>query len=511
MSFMNSNLSECSCLQEAERLNEEKFSVIFHTSPDSITLTRMTDGICLEANQAFVRITGYEVNEVIGKSGLELQVFIEPKDRERMLSKLWNEGQLVGMEIAFRRKDGSLRTGLVSARTLSINGDLCILAITRDITDRKLAEAKIREQAALLDIAQDAILVTDWDGYILFWNQSASRLYGWSSDEALGRDICELLSPKEDSGARLARDHVHRYTQWTGEMAQTTRQGQRVQVHSRWTAVLEKEGLPNRIMIVNTDLTEHKQLETRFLRAQRMESIGTLASGIAHDINNVLAPVLMGAQLLKTQIQDEANRKVLDTIESSAQRGANIIRQLLTFARGVAGEYSLIQPVQIIEEMVRIARETFPKSIELQVNAPDELWMIRGDATQLHQVILNLCVNARDVMLQGGVLTISGANIELRPQDLDHYKSAKPGSYVMLSVKDTGPGMVSELMEKIFDPFFTTKELGEGSGLGLSTAAGIIKSHHGFIHVKSQVGHGSEFQVFLPAAAAAISAANLCS
>lgn len=497
---MENILHERRCLPDAQRLHEEKFSVIFHTSPDSITLTRMADGVCLEANQAFVRITGYEVNEVLGKSGLEMQIFVDLKDRERMLDKLWSEGQVVGMEIPFRRKDGRIRIGLVSARTLSINGDLCILSITRDITDRKRAEAKIREQAALLDIAQDAILVTDWDGYILFWNQSSARLYGWSSSEALGRNVCELLSPKEDSAMQVARDQVHRYTQWTGEMAQATRQGQRVQVHSRWTAVLEKEGFPNRIMIVNTDLTEHKQLETRFLRAQRMESIGTLASGIAHDINNVLAPVLMGAQLLKVQIQDEATRKVLDTIEASAQRGASIIRQLLTFARGVAGDYALLHPAQILQEMGRIALETFPKSIELQVNAPSELWQIRGDATQLHQVILNLCVNARDVMPQGGILTISGKNTELLPHDLACYPSSKPGSYVVLSVKDTGPGIPSEVKDKIFDPFFTTKEMGKGSGLGLSTAAGIIKSHHGFMHVKSQLGHGSEFQVFLPAA-----------
>jgi nitrogen-specific signal transduction histidine kinase/CheY-like chemotaxis protein len=263
--------------------------------------------------------------------------------------------------------------------------------------------------------------------------------------------------------------------------------------------VRDAQEQPKSILVVNTDITEKKKFEAQFLRAQRMESIGTLAGGIAHDLNNVLAPILMAVQLLALKHQDERSQQWLDILETNAKRGADLVKQVVSFARGIEGDRTDVQIRHIISEIRQIARETFPKSIEVYIDVPQELWTVSGDTTQLHQVFMNLCVNARDAMPDGGILSISGKNIFID----EHYAriniDAQVGSYIVITVSDTGTGIPAEMLERIFEPFFTTKELGSGTGLGLSTVIGIIKSHGGFINVYSEMGKGTEFKVYLPA------------
>jgi signal transduction histidine kinase len=245
---------------------------------------------------------------------------------------------------------------------------------------------------------------------------------------------------------------------------------------------------------------ELKEAEARLLRAQRLESIGALASGIAHDLNNILAPIMMSVPMLRWGLKPEEVEKTLVSIETSAQRGADLVKQLLLFGRGVEGNRTALQPRHLIMDMVRMVQETFPKAITLESKSATDLWTVVGDATQIHQVLLNLCVNARDAMPKGGKLTLAAENVHLD----EHYASmtadANPGPYVQLRVSDTGHGIPSGIIEKIFDPFFTTKELGHGTGLGLSTVLGIVRSHGGFLDVRSDVGKGTTFTVFLPAA-----------
>src|SRR5205807_1710815 len=212
----------------------------------------------------------------------------------------------------------------------------------------------------------------------------------------------------------------------------------------------------------------------------RLESIGTLASGVAHDLNNILTPILMCAQTLRGDLADEDRQSAVSLIEESARRGASVVKQVLTFARGVEGERVLIKPVHLIEEMVDIARKTFPKSINVRGCYPENLWSIQGDPTQLHQVLLNLSVNARDAMPNGGSLNLAAENFTVDEHYAAMTPDAKPGPYVAVRVSDTGSGMLRATIDKIFDPFFTTKEIGKGTGLGLSTALGIIRSHDGF-------------------------------
>jgi two-component system, NtrC family, sensor kinase len=247
------------------------------------------------------------------------------------------------------------------------------------------------------------------------------------------------------------------------------------------------------------EMEQRKQAESNLLRAQRLESIGTLASGIAHDLNNMLAPILMAADLLRAQMPEKC-QELVSLIENSAGRAAGVVKQVLTFARGIEGKRLPIAPKELIREMEKIVSETFPRLIGLKYIVPSNLPLIEGDSTQLHQVLLNLSLNARDAMPDGGTLRFEVSEIEVD----EHYASMTPGarsgSYVRFRVSDTGAGIPRHLLEKIFDPFFTTKPLGKGTGLGLSTAVGIIKSHEGFIDVQSEVGKGTTFDIFVPVA-----------
>ncbi|MFB2893398.1 response regulator [Aerosakkonemataceae cyanobacterium BLCC-F50] len=283
----------------------------------------------------------------------------------------------------------------------------------------------------------------------------------------------------------------------------------------RWIAVksslfCDQTGNPVRMIGIHMDITEKKQLEAQFLRAQRLESLGTLASGIAHDLNNILTPILAVVQLLPMKLPNLNNntQQLLKTLESSAQRGADLVKQILSFARGVEGKRINLQIHHLLYEIEQIIQQTLPKSIDIHSNIPSNLWTISGDTTQLHQVFMNLCVNARDAMPEGGNLQIIAQNILVDEQYARMHLDAKVGAYVMVSVADTGMGIPPEILHRVFDPFFTTKEVGKGTGLGLSAVLGIVKSHGGFIDVQSEVNKGSLFKVYLPAIESLVNETN---
>ncbi|MDZ8186790.1 MAG: response regulator [Nostoc sp. ChiSLP02] len=365
--------------------------------------------------------------------------------------------------------------------------------------ERKQTEQKIREQAALLDVATDAIFVRDLDDKILFWNKAAENLYGWKKEEAINKKARFLWQEKQLTQVQEALSILMKNNSWEGELQQKTKLGQEIVVESRWTLVREFNKQRQTILVVNTDITQKKQLEAQFLRAQRLESIGTLASGIAHDLNNVLAPILMTSQLLEAQAQDRRSLQLLPILTANAKRGANLVKQVLSFARGLEGDRTILQLKHLIIEIQQIIKETFPKSIEVFTQIPQNLWIVSGDATQLHQVLMNLCVNARDAMPNGGTLIISAENLLIDENFTKMHIDAKVGHHVVITVADEGIGIQPEILDRIFEPFFTTKEVGKGTGLGLSTVLGIIKSHGGFINVDSEVGKGSQFNVYLPA------------
>jgi two-component system cell cycle sensor histidine kinase/response regulator CckA len=373
------------------------------------------------------------------------------------------------------------------------------LAEKRLRDERKQSDDLALELADIIHRAHDAIIVRDFEtDRVTTWNSGAEHLYGWSARETIGRPLAELIFAEPDARATLLESLIAA-GEFHGELKHRTKDGREVIVDTRTTLIRNDEGTPRSVLGINTDITERKKLEMQLLRAQRLESIGTLASGVAHDLNNILAPILMGAEILRgTAVGDDA-ASVLDLIEQSARRGTAIVKQVLTFARGIEGERVLIQPSYLVQEMADIAQRTFPKSIEVRSQYADDIWSMEGDPTQLHQVLLNLAVNARDAMPNGGLLTIAVENFRVD----EHYASltpgAKAGPHVMFCVSDTGEGMPRGVIDKIFDPFFTTKEFGKGTGLGLSTTLGIVKSHGGFISVYSEVRRGTTFKIFLPA------------
>ncbi|MGA3141597.1 MAG: PAS domain S-box protein [Verrucomicrobiota bacterium] len=378
--------------------------------------------------------------------------------------------------------------------------------IVSDVTKRRRTEERIREQATLLDAANDAIYVRSMDDVVTYWNDGAERLFEWTRAEALGRKITGL-GDVGHKAFEAAHATLLQQGNWSGEQKRKNKAGKEIIIFCRWTLLRDESGRPKEVLAINTDITEQKQLEANFLRAQRMEGIGALAGGIAHDLNNILQPILMTAPLLRATTSDPESREMLDTVKNCAQRGADIIKQLLTFARGEPGARVPLPVRHLLNEMSKLIQETFPKNIQLRVNVPKDLWLVLGDATQIHQALMNLCVNARDAMPDGGTLTLTAGNLILDEAFASMMPSAKPGPHICVSVADTGMGIPPEHLDHIFDPFFTTKEIGKGTGLGLPTVLGIARGHGGFVRVNSQVGKGTTFELYLPSSSEAKAAA----
>lgn len=379
------------------------------------------------------------------------------------------------------------------------NGRLEWEIARHEATEAELQRSKVAlaEKAALLDKAQDAIFVHDLQGKILYWNRSAARLYDWPSDQTSDEES-HLSIGGDPAQWEKARQTTLSTGEWSGELLQRTGGGRELIVESRWSLVCEEGGSPSAFLVINTDITEKKQLEAKFLRAQRMEGIGTLAGGIAHDLNNILHPISLAMEVLRRQLGPSADRNLLDLVMTNADRATSLVKQVLLFARGAEGQRVAVPPNTLVDEVGNIIRATFPKTIDFQSRPAQEAWPFQGAPTQLHQVLLNLCVNARDAMPGGGTLTLSVENAEIDEMQATMQPEAVAGRYVVFSVTDTGTGIPENLREKIFDPFFTTKEHGKGTGLGLSTTLGIIRSHKGFISLTSKQGIGTTFRIFLP-------------
>ena len=378
---------------------------------------------------------------------------------------------------------------------------------TEELAERKRAEEALRRSEASLREAQRIAHFGNWQWNVvsneLRWSDEIYSIFGLTPQQfgATYEAFLERVHPEDrekvtqavrqtlDAGKPYSLDH--RVLRPDGEV--------RI-VHER--AEVVRDGAGKTVQMVGTvqDITEQKRIEAEFLRAQRMDSIGALAGGMAHDLNNALSPILMGIQLIRRQAHDPETQQMLTVMEANTHRGADMVRQVLTFARGRDGERELLNVGRLLREMENIVRQTLPKSITVTAMVPRDLWPVLGNATQLHQVLLNLCINARDAMPHGGELTLAADNVELSAEEAKAMTDAAAGPYVMLLVSDTGTGIAPEVLPRLFEPFFTTKGPGKGTGLGLSTIARIVRNHGGFISVKSEVGAGSGFEIYFPRA-----------
>jgi PAS domain S-box-containing protein len=486
---------------EAQHESEERFRLLSKATNDAIWDWDLATNT-LWWNEGFETLFGFRRDEVEPTIDSWYNR-VHPDEREPVIADVHRaiDGGAASWsgEYRFRRKDGTFAYVLDRGHVIrdAQGKPVRIIGGMTDLTTRKQAEEKLQEQAALLDKAQDAILVRDLDHRILYWNKSAERLYGWTASEVMGKSVKNLLYRNTATFDTITTMALEK-GEWVGEIEQFTKEGNKLIIEGRWTLVRDNAGQPKSILAINTDITEKKRLEAQFLRTQRMESVGTLAGGIAHDLNNILAPILMSINLLQSKVQDEESRSLLAMLQSCAQRGADLVRQVLTFARGVDGQRLVVNLAHLTRDIKKIIHETFPKKIEFSLNTSTDLWPVMGDPTQLHQVLMNLCVNARDAMPDGGRLTLAVENTVLDEVYAGMNPDSKPGPYVMIVVADTGTGIPPGIRDKIFEPFFTTKELGHGTGLGLSTVAAIVKSHGGFINLYSEPGKGTRFKVYLP-------------
>jgi PAS domain S-box-containing protein len=369
------------------------------------------------------------------------------------------------------------------------------------IVERAERNKREAQYQALFDASPDCIIVVNASGNIVNVNHQTESLFGYIKEELAGKPI-EILLPDrfKDYRALIRTFASNPQVQPIGKGVQLfskRKDGTEFPIDVALSPIQTEKEL--NVIVTVRDVTEKKNLERQFLRAQRLESIGTLAGGIAHDLNNILGPIMMSIDILRNKYAEEKDAAMLDMLSSSAQRGADLVKQVLSFARGVEGEHAVVQILHIVKEIEKIAKETFPRSIEIKTVLSKDLWTISADSTQIHQVLMNLCVNARDAMPNGGTITISAENVNVDAQYARMNAEAMEGRYIVLRITDTGTGISPEILERMFEPFFTTKEVGKGTGLGLSTTHAIIKSHGGFINVYSEMGKGTEFKIFLPA------------
>lgn len=460
------------------------------------------DGQITFVNENFCEISGYEEDDLIGNHHSMLDREWETSPSADEMFEVLSTGRSWKGEIRSFRKDSSVFwTDTTVVPFLDERDEpRQYLFLRSDTTDRKRAEEELRLQASFINRSNDAIIATDLEDKITFWNHSASRIYGWSAEEAMGKQKQELLSGNCQDAVEASKA-VREAGEWSGEMNHTTKNGSEIIVEASWTFVAGENSQNDSIFSINKDITETRDMELQFFRSQRMESVGRLAGGIAHDLNNMLTPILLSVDILRQDEVPPSSVAIMDMLEGSATRAAELVKQVLMFSKGVDGKRKPVSVVEVADEVVSIARETFPKNITVQGKFEDGVDEILGDNTQIHQIIMNLCVNARDAMEDGGLLTIHAGVVSIDAGEANAIQEVPEGRYVVISVQDTGMGIPSETMEKIFDPFFTTKEIGKGSGIGLSTSLAIVKSHGGFMDVRSEVGNGTQFKVYLPTCA----------
>ncbi|MGD1029815.1 MAG: ATP-binding protein [Opitutaceae bacterium] len=373
--------------------------------------------------------------------------------------------------------------------------------LTRGTIGRKKAEAALRLQSAALEAAANGIVITDRDGVIEWANPAFLALSGYSLAEAIGRNPRDLVK----SGRHDQEFYRHIWETilagkvWRGEIVNRRKDGTFYTEEMTITPVRAESGEISQFIAIKQDVTERRQSEEVVLRTQRLQSLGMLASGIAHDLNNMLAPIILVGPLLREHLSAPHDLKILDALERSAERGTGLVRQILAFAHGTAGELKLIQAKHVARDIVGMLEATFPKSIQIDQNVLSNAWTVIADATQIHQVLLNLCINARDAMPRGGTLRIGVTNCTLTAEGAKEIHGARAGDWLVLEVGDTGTGIAPDVLPHIWEPFFTTKGEGKGSGLGLSTLRGIVDRHFGFIELLTTVGQGTTVRVYLPA------------
>ncbi len=497
--------------QEGLRESEARFIKMAESSNDMFWFVATNPERITFLSPAVERIWGRTAAQYYEDARLWTEA-IHPDDRPRVRAAY--EALISGRAAQYKEEyrvvqpDGTVHWVLVTGMPIH---DACGVTVgagglARDITERKQAEATLlREQILFTDLTNtipDHIYFKDRQSRFIRINAAMARLFGLrDAAEAVGKTDFEMFS---EDHARQAYGDEQRIMESGEPMVDFEEKETWPDGHITWVSTTkaplrDPQGCVTGLVGVSRDITLRKEAEEQLLRAQRLENIGMLAVGIAHDFNNALAPIVMVGPLLRQHVGSPEGRHFIDIMEKSAQRGAALVRQLFSFNRGVGGERHLLQVRHVLREVGELADVTFGKSIRVETVLPGNLWPIQANANQIHQVLLNLCVNARDAMPQGGDLTLTAANRTLDAAEAAQIPDARPGDFVTIEVRDTGTGIPAAVLARIWEPFYTTKAEGKGTGLGLSTVRGILHQHDGFVTVQTREDHGTTFTAYVPA------------
>ena len=496
---------------EAElKASEAKFAAAFRNSVDPLVITRVEDGIYLETNNAAAGLAGWRYDEMIGRTAEQLGVWASPEERHLIRLLVASEGVVRDHPIRIKTKSGDIRDCLITASTIEVGGKPCVISTVRDVTknlraERLLAEinaerdAHLRRLRDITDNLPVLIALFDRDDRILFVNRIAARWFDRPIEDIQGCTRRDLLP---DHQLKLDDDVIPRVL--AGEMLQVERaiaypDGVTRDVEMTYFPETEAAGRVRGYYALITEITERKAKDAQLRQAQRMEAVGQLTGGVAHDFNNLLSTISGSLELVEGSFDAGDDRRLLlRTALRATQRGTTLTRSLLAFARQQPLEPRSISPNALVDEMIELVRRTTPENIAMEFVPDSEAWTCEVDPGQLQNALLNLVANARDAMPDGGRLTIGCSTADLSDIDAAQQADVTPGSYVVITLADTGCGMPPETLAKAFEPFFTTKEIGQGTGLGLSMVYGFAKQSNGHIRIYSEVGHGTTVRLYLP-------------
>jgi PAS domain S-box-containing protein len=495
-------------LLDSHSLSELRYRRLFEAAQDGILIVDPETHRIVDANPFLEELLGYTHEEFIGKELYEIGLFTDEASSKAAFRELLEKRFIRYEDLPLVTKDGR-RIDVEFVSNIYQEGDQQIIQCNiRDVSARKRDDAALHQSEERFKLVARAVSDVIWDWNLvtnsLWWSDGFMSTFGYLDNEVEPnraswecrihpddiRRVVDGLAEAIESGAQS----------WEAEYRFRSKDGSYAFVEDNGFILRDAAGVGVRMVGGLRDHSEQRKAQVQSARAHRMESIGTLAGGIAHDLNNVLTPVMMSIELLKMDSGSDADRKtILDTIQVSCRRGADLVRQVLSFARGLDGQRVSIQLPQLIGELKAMISESFPRNIKIVTDISDDLWPVTGDPSQLHQMLLNLAGNARDAMPNGGVLTLAATNRALDPKEVGSSPETSAGRHVLLTVSDTGAGITADDCEHLFEPFFTTKKVGEGTGFGLAIVHTIVKSHGGFLSVESELGRGTVLKIYLPA------------
>jgi PAS domain S-box/PAS domain S-box len=480
--------------------SEIRYRRLFESAKDGILILDAETGEVVDVNPFMIELLGYSHEVFLGKAIWEIGLFKDVVTSKEAFFKLQRKGYIRYKDLPIETKDGRKIDVEIVSNVYRVDSTSVIQCNIRDITERKRAEESLMLQNAALQSAANAIVITDRVGKIISVNQAFTQLTGYSQEEVIGNKPNILKSGSHTSSfyQNLWKTILSGEV-WKGEIENRRKDGSLYTEEMTITPVRQAQGEISHFIAIKQDITDRKKLQQEILQSQKIQSIGTLAGGIAHDFNNILAIILIYASLLERSA-DFSKEKILESIRAITRavgRGKELVRQILTFARKTDVVFEPMSVVDLIHELLSMLKVTFPRVITFAENIDEDIPFISADHAQIHQVILNLYVNARDAMPHGGTITI-----KVEKQTKDHvqkiFPAAEQDSYICISVTDNGEGMDKAIIPRIFDPFFTTKEMGKGTGLGLAVVYGVLQSHHGYVNVESERGQGTTFRLYFP-------------